>query len=1026
NITLFNSSDPDEPFKNQTFSIIVSYRQALTFLRIIYDSFVGWGSNITFAISYINIGDSSDITGADVNATIYLIRDLYSNLVWDSANMTDPIIGFGNFLGNISTDTSVYPYIVTMNTTCLSPNLRIYWEFQVNKTGFSKAVVQAYVDTEIWERVTNITINKEERVGGELIVPQVLEFTNFTYPNNRINYGEDVNFSIFWYDLNSSAYKTGNYNKSGVPLQGLMNLTTSVNVSFAGLPQNILSYCKIYNMYILTGQNESYKGIYNIEIQTSLIKKLYPFQDVIDGGPFNNGTYNFTFNIYYKLIGEKIEYLHTSTEIWLHIDPIEATLDIQNVSLFSRWKGISQEIFEPYVIPFGAPRISNYYFIMKMNYSEVTTGLPIKSLRNYSLSWWNNSLADWQPWESGKYGYYIDKQELRIYTVTDHTEIIPWNGSGYKNVTLLIEFNSTNYESKNLTQTIFLRKHNATIVWCDRDGTEIALTDTATKYFNPDYRIYFRYIDLDNEFDTLATYSDSEKYIRNANISLVGWNSQWFSIGTTSDPNVYYISIEAREDAGEYPIIILASDTHPLAYRNSSIKTFNLTIIPVNSTLTVLYNSFVIYEYELLDFTLHYTDEYGGPISEATITFTMIGASGIAGIFIPLGGGVFKGEVINWALPAGTYLVEIKAEPLSPNYYPITIHTLIVIKGITQHELFFWGMVGVAGLLGFIAYREIKWWIFTPYTVKQIVRTRKIIKKKKEISPESTVRGRKKLFTDHYSDDWTIVNIKPPTMVSTEVVSFAKELSDIRRTRVTTTEAQSLIVALQSQPNLDAADAYLESLMIPPEARRTLLTISGLIKYKKPEVLDFTLLLSEMKGRTYKYDDGEKIYNKLKSLKPSDADSYLWNTHLISVEDRIRLLDTIGISTEKLKKKRRKEVQPMSAKEIKSELRSILGLSVEERRELFEKIKVLTPKDQRKFIGNLRAKQEKREEKRRVKVVEKPKPTGLTAEQIDEELKTIPSLSDEDRKMIKDSILLLDPDEQRRTLDDLKKQYSEK
>ena len=88
-------------------------------------------------------------------------------------------------------------------------------------------------------------------------------------------------------------------------------------------------------MYESTGQNESYNGIFNIEIQTGIVKRDYWFEDVINGGPFENGTYNFTLNTYFESSVSNIKYLHTSTEIWLHIDPIEATLDIQNVSLYS-------------------------------------------------------------------------------------------------------------------------------------------------------------------------------------------------------------------------------------------------------------------------------------------------------------------------------------------------------------------------------------------------------------------------------------------------------------------------------------------------------------------------------------------------------------------------------------------------------------------------------------------------------------------------------------------------------------------
>ncbi|MHA1380152.1 MAG: hypothetical protein ACTSRG_17400 [Candidatus Helarchaeota archaeon] len=441
----------------------------------------------------------------------------------------------------------------------------------------------------------------------------------------------------------------------------------------------------------------------------------------------------------------------------------------------------------------------------------------------------------------------------------------------------------------------------------------------------------------------------------------------------------------------------------------------------------ILYNDFVFYQYDLFDITLNYEDEYGNPINDAAITMKVLGASGMLGVFIPIGNGIFKGQIVNWALLPGTYLIEITATPNSPNYNPTTIRMPIIVQGLTANPLFFWGMIGVAGLVGFIAYRQIKWWVFTPYAVKQMVRTRKIIKKKKEISIKPTVRDRKDLFKDQFKEDWEIINVKAPTMVSSDVVSFAKEISDIKRTRVTTTEAKQLMMELQSKSNLQEADTYLESLMIPPEARRSLLTIAGLIKYKKPEILDFSILLSEIKGREYTYDDAEKIYNKLKSMKPSDADSFLWNTHLISTDDRIRLLDTIGISTVKLKKKRRKELQPMSDKEIKAELRSIPGLSFDERKNFFEKIKVLSPKDQRKFIGNLTAKAAKKkiEGEKKIKKVEKGV-KGFTPEQLEKELAAIPGLSIEDRKMMKESILLLAPEEQRQTLEDLKKQYMEK
>ncbi|MHA1300956.1 MAG: hypothetical protein ACTSO9_16170, partial [Candidatus Helarchaeota archaeon] len=785
---------------------------------------------------------------------------------------------------------------------------------------------------------------------------------------------------------------------------------------------DLLGVYILYNLYEQTQHNESYKGIYTIEIKTSILKLYYPYEDVVNSGPFGNGTFNFTINIHFENENFETKYLHTSLVIWLHVKAINTTLSIDRFER-SSILGVSEPVTVP-VFPFGVPG-SYYYFKVFLNYStqegEAITQLNFKY---DNLSVWNGT--HWKPWENGKLQHIAGVlQELKIYTDTQDTELLPWNGTGYKNVTLWFQINKTNYQSQSLIQTVFLRKHNTTIQWCDDvlyDPIPAKNNDT-TKYFNPSFKIYFRYIDLDQDSGS-STYSAGEYYITYADVNYTNWNRNWATISETAIPGLYELTLSANYDVGTYNFSIIANDTSPLRYRNDTIITFSLTITPANTTLTLLYQDYIFFEYDLFELTLSYKDEYGSPISDAKITMTVLGASGMAGIFIPVGAGIFKAQIINWALPPGMYMIQITAEPTSQNYEPATITTVIMVKGITQHQLFFWGMIGLAGLVGFVAYRQIKWWVFTPYPVKQMVRTRKIIKKKKEISTKPTVRDRKDLFRDNFKEDWEVINLKAPTMVSSEVVAFAKEISDIKRTRVTTTEAKQLMMELQSKANLQEADAYLESLMIPPEARRSLLTIAGLIKYKKPEILDFSILLSEIKGREYTYDDGEKIYNKLKGMKPSEADAFLWNTHLISTEDRIKLLDTIGISTVKLKKKRRKEIQPMTEKEIKAELRSIPGLSFEDRKDLFEKIKMLSPKDQRKFIGNLHAKvtKKKAEEAKKIKKAEKPK-KGFTHAQLEKELAAIPGLSAEDRKMMKESILLLSPEEQKQTLDDLKKQY---
>ncbi|MHA1379478.1 MAG: hypothetical protein ACTSRG_13985 [Candidatus Helarchaeota archaeon] len=1154
NITLYNSSQYDEPFKNQSFNFMISFRKPVTNLILFYDSYVPWGTNITFNVLYWNVETEANITGATVNATVYRIEDPATSDFWDSTNMTSK---FGDFTGNITIYfDGIGGYIVTMNTTWTPQNLKFYWRIEANKTEVADAVSQAYVivrdiraDIEIisspyviktdietsfnitfnlydlennskirndtfdpryfgisfwvhddfsggdnhtyWGRDfdygnfivtyhptedyynatfyigqvisdtlvirirmngthlggpqigeeyaedyrgvtltlknhhTNITIDPNEQVwnGSQWvnIVPQVPEFEDFN-AQNIITYGEDVNVSFFWYDLNSSEWSYGPKNESGVIEPGFINFTT--NFPFASRTGDLLGLYTVYNLYELSLHNDSYKGVYNLEIRTSILKAFYSYEDLINGGPFNNGTYNFTINIHFENENFETKYLHTSIVIWLHIFPINTTMTVDAYKLHSVTGQAELEIATP-VIPFGAPG-SYYYFTIELNYTT-NTSQSIDFAETFSLKWLNTTLAAWMPWELGKVQYYTElpKHILKIFTDTVDTERIAWNSSGYKTIKLQIEFNKTNYVRQIMNLTIYLRKHNTTIVWCDQFGFETSLTNS-TKYFNPAYNLYFRFKDLDNQDPNSPYYSGAEKYITYASLNFTSWFSDLATISETTTPGIYLLSIQTKKDAGVYNITIYANDTSPLEYRNNSRLTFEFQITPARSIFTPLY-VMNLYEFNVIEFSGFYQDEYGTPIQEATITAKILGTSISLGVLLPTGAGTYKGEISAWSLPPGVYMVEFTATPMSPNYEPYTFTWVIVVNPFYTHWAVIVGMVGLAGLVGFVAYKQVKWWIFTPYPVKQMVRTRKIIKKSKEISIEPTVRDRKDLFRDNFKEEWEVINIKAPTMVSSEVVAFAKEISDIKRTRVTTTEAKKLMTELQSKPNLQEADSYLESLMIPPEARRTLLTIAGFIKYKKPEILDFSILLSEIKGREYTYEDAERIYNKLKMMKPSDADSFLWNTHLISTDDRIKLLDTIGISTVKLRKKRRKEIPIMQDKEIKSQLRAIPGLSFEDRKELFEKIKVLTPKDQRRFIENLKSKTAKKREKeeKKIKKLEKTE-KGFTPDELEKELANIPGLSDEDRKMMKESILLLSPDEQKRTLEDLKKQYLNK
>ncbi|MHA1380153.1 MAG: hypothetical protein ACTSRG_17405, partial [Candidatus Helarchaeota archaeon] len=134
-------------------------------------------------------------------------------------------------------------------------------------------------------------------------------------------------------------------------------------------------------------------------------------------------------------------------------------------------------------------------------------------------------------------------------TDTADTEAIPWNASGYKNVTIRIQFNKTNYINQALQQTVWLRKHRTQVQWADDDTKEPIeplKTNDTTKYYNPAYTIYFRFVDLDNKDPSSVNYSGAEKYITYANVTFANWDTNWGTIRETTVPGLYELILKAK------------------------------------------------------------------------------------------------------------------------------------------------------------------------------------------------------------------------------------------------------------------------------------------------------------------------------------------------------------------------------------------------------------------------------------------------------------------------------------------------
>ena len=120
---------------------------------------------------------------------------------------------FGDFTGNITIDTSVYPYIVTMNTSWLPENLKLRWLFEANHTTVADAIAQAYVTVRDIRADLDILVSENE------IKTDLVSYFNFTVKlydidNNRqtITNGtgdpkyEDIKFWIYDATSGNSSY----------------------------------------------------------------------------------------------------------------------------------------------------------------------------------------------------------------------------------------------------------------------------------------------------------------------------------------------------------------------------------------------------------------------------------------------------------------------------------------------------------------------------------------------------------------------------------------------------------------------------------------------------------------------------------------------------------------------------------------------------------------------------------------------------------------------------------------------------
>ncbi|NHI92947.1 MAG: hypothetical protein EAX96_10635 [Candidatus Lokiarchaeota archaeon] len=982
--------------------------------------------------SGLPIEDYGTTTGRYANITFWnwdTISGLYNDTMWGQEKGWNETDYFGNFTV-IYLSGGYYLFNFTFHYD-MATNGPYQMKIAVNGTHLRGPTIDKSISLNLDYWVTlrlrshrsNITFDDRD------IMPQVPEWNTAWTPINTsaanlVVYGEELNISLFWYDLDL----TGPLNQTGISF-GAYNLTATIDPIWGNTEVHLLGSYTMNNMYIVKN-NATYKGLYVINFDTGFFLQNYEFYDLVNGGPLGDGTYNLT--VRFWLTGEAYdpEYQLAIANITIKILPIKTQINVISYSMGGFPLTITNN---GSIVPFGTTNPDSLFYLTEFNFTNKNTSTLISStgvfssmvfvyFENYTAGIPDGTLIEWTPifFDKGTGQY-----KVRIFTDTEwilNDVWIPWNATGYKEVNITIRIAKPNYENASAVMLIAFRKHDTRIAYFDSFGVGVPETpyNNESIGYRHERTIYFKYIDLD------AAITGSEEYIRFGSVTS-NWTFDWGRVEeVTTDRGWYRMIIDANPNfnVGTYYFNINASDS--LAFRANTSITWEAIIIKAFTDLNMTLDKPEVYQFiDNIVVRVHYEDQFGQVITDATISYVLYSNGGIvaSGVLINAGDGNYYAQIPTLTTGIGLFNISINATPSSVNFEGKSKWTNVVVTSIFLHPISVVLEIIVAGIIGFISYRQVKW-IITPYTVKQIIKTRKVVSKKKDIKEIQVVRDRKELFKEEFAEEWAQLSLKPPTMVSSEIIQFTSELSNIKRSRVTTSEAKSLVNELKAM-TLEQADAHLEKvLMIPPEARRRLLKAGGIIEVQKPEVIKMMELLVQIKEKPYTYEYCDELYSKLIKMKPEEASDLLWNQLLISSTDRITILQAIGMPVGKLRKKMKKELEPLSEKDIKKELKRYAELTVEQKQRELERILKMAPKQQRKYLGDLKKKQLAKEERKRKEKEEAEAGKGLTEEDIDMALKEITSLSDSDKKMMKESLMLLPPEEREATLEMMKNQFA--
>ncbi|MHA1271117.1 MAG: hypothetical protein ACTSPY_15090 [Candidatus Helarchaeota archaeon] len=671
-------------------------------------------------------------------------------------------------------------------------------------------------------------------------------------------------------------------------------------------------------------RNESYKGLYTLRLETGLYKNMI-------------GDYTIFFNATYSML--EIEYIVSNKTVNLTINSVPTALSLLHPIIST---------------PYGD------FIKVSLNYSNLHTMGGISRPDQIIISNATTSQVI-----SSSF-YYVEYLGGVNYNISLESTI--W-AIGSHNIS--IEIRKQNYDTIIRNFTITVRK-----IFTEIRGLNVN--------FDVMYRtiqiIQFQYYDLDHN-----------EYIKVGGVQInSNWSGVFNIIGFDASGNAR-IDLNASLSVGVYSVqFTIEAPNYELA---SSISTVNITQATTNFEL-VINPQIEIYQGTSITFSIQFNNTFGEVIEGATISYIIIRQSDntpvSSGYFTEYPNGVYVASINTWGfwIP-GYYDIIITATPANTNYssYTHELETPVYVNSMFQHPIAIIAYIIIGAIGSALLYKQIRWWLL-PEVLKKIIKSTKLIKKGRVQAKPPVVRSRQEMFSDEFTRHWNLLGleIKGIRVVSPEILAFASEISAVLRSRLTSTEAEQMINYLKSLPSQVEAENYLQSIGVPPGATRRLLEIIGIIQKEKVEILDFAKALSEIKGTPLDYAQAEEVMKALLA-SPSDADNYL-KAMIIPEEDRARLLEMIGISKKKIKKKKEKQIKPskkgkkppqtqpdtsqdlsskpkkppglpseqppMTDLEIEMALNEIPGLSPEDIKTIIDELKKLSYEEQQKFIDELK------------------------------------------------------------------------